>query len=150
MPDNQENNGLKKFYDFGLWTNAHISFLTQYHLVLFAVSSAALGFEANLIVKQDFTLKCTGKVFFIASVLALLVSVGVSLVMFKKRSGNFRKNAKIARKLVHGADAQNLLEETARVNKSLDKLEFWQFLLFAVGILSLIVSLACNYNDKLF
>jgi hypothetical protein len=141
--------GNERFIRWQGYTMAQLSFAINLFLGL---STAALGFSVSLLTDEKFVLHGKIKLLFAAAMLSQFVSVAFGIAAVIVRTLDFRNTAQVARKSERGEESGEIVSLRRKV-KRLGKatwFSFWtQVAAFALGVVSLVVSIFAAYSSKL-
>ena len=143
----------KKNESFIRWQSITITQLGYTINLILTLTLASLGFGTALLINQNFIPTGGGKVTFLLSMLALIISVILGVICIINRLKDFRKTAKIA-KLRGKPNQESYVNELRLSTKKLGAntwiFFYWQVGFLFLGVALLIVTIGLTYIEKLF
>jgi hypothetical protein len=128
--------------------------------LILSLATASLGFALATVKDQNCTPGCWGKSFMLASIVCLILSIGLGLWCVVNRLRDFRKTRSIARdredwrfQFSKEEIDKRLSERRAEATKLGERtwhLFWWHIGAFAFGVATLILAIAFIYHTKLF
>lgn len=118
------------------------------NLVL-GLSVAGIGYETTLLLNKEIERSSFQNCLLFLSLLALVISVGTALWCIISRLRDFRKTAEIARKRednVSNVELESLRKKSKNLGEFSWLLFWWQISSFMVGILFLLLFVACTFS----
>jgi hypothetical protein len=144
---------MNKNGSFLRWQTISINQLGFTSNLIFTVNLAILGFLVSNTMDINFILKCEGKAFFTFGLIILILSFLTGIIINLTRISDFRLTARAAR-LREKDESDSRLEKLRQTTKFLGKLTWIIFIVqlssFGLGLISVFISIAILYSEKLF